>query len=198
MTIDDLSQMATLLLAISLASERVVTMAKTVAPVWLADEKKTDAQETDLVADKGRRVLVLLIAFVTSWITASFLADNPGAETLGFKVFYKGVIHFGSAGKGVALPVLLVGLLASGGSSLWNNVLGYTKAVKDIRSQQKATESLNYQQNAKKLGLTTYDTGNAVRQKVDDSVIDKLSLLTDPSFKFGQGFTDKTSLISRI
>ncbi|QMW01500.1 hypothetical protein [Spirosoma foliorum] len=40
MSIDALSQMATLLLAISLASERVVTMAKTAFPVWLADEKK--------------------------------------------------------------------------------------------------------------------------------------------------------------
>ncbi len=94
MTINDLSELATTLLAISLASERVVTILKTTFPVWLADEKKTEAQEVDLVADRSRRLLVLFISFLASWITAAFLADNPdGKDWIDLNFF--GSISFG-------------------------------------------------------------------------------------------------------
>ncbi|QMW01501.1 hypothetical protein [Spirosoma foliorum] len=162
-------------------------------------KKKTDAQETDLVADRLRRILVLLIAFFASWLTAFFVEESlSSSATYDLIMLVKGAIPFGDGKGAVKLPVPIIGLLASGGSSLWNNVLGYTKAVKDIRSQQKANESLTYQQNAKKLGLTTYDTGNAVRQKVADSVIDRLSTLTEPGFSFGNSFANNAPLLSRI
>lgn len=179
MTINDLSEMTTTLLAISLASERVVTILKTTFPVWLADEKKTETQEVDLVADKSRRLLVLLISFAASWITASFLADKPGLLHSNFL----GTISFGSAeGNTTDFPVWIMGLLASGGSSLWSNFLGYTKAVKDVQTQRKASEGLQFNKDAQDRGLTTFDSGLAVRRKVDDLVLDQITSMSPPMF----------------
>jgi|GEM_PF-2603161 len=181
MIIDDLSEMSATLLAISLASERIVTIAKTAFPVWLADEKKTDAQETDLVADRSRRLFVLAIAFVSAWLTASLLVDE--SWSLGSLV---GNIIIGgdtsNTDKGLHLNVLIVGLLASGGSSLWSNVLGYTKAVKEVQTQRKASEGLDYSQKAKDQGLTTFDSGNAVRIPVNDLTLNQLTTLSQPAF----------------
>jgi hypothetical protein len=182
MNINDLSEMTTILLAISLASERVVTILKTTFPVWLADEKKTEAQEVDLVADKNRRLMILFISFLTSWFAASFLADVPGLvnqELFGAEgSTFLGYIKFGDT----QLPTFILGLLASGGSSLWSNVLGYTKAVKDVQTQRKASEGLEYRQTASEHGLTTFDSGKAVRRPLDKSVVDNLSTLAAPSF----------------
>jgi hypothetical protein len=57
MIIDNLTAFVALILAISLASERLVTFIKTIFPK-LADEAKTEAQEVDLDKDKGRRFIV--------------------------------------------------------------------------------------------------------------------------------------------
>jgi len=133
MKIENLTELFALILAISLASERLVTIIKSAIP-WLTDEKKTDAQEVDLSADKWRRIIVQLIAFLCAWITSSFLAEG------GFNLF--GIVPFGTA-EGEFL-VIILGLLASGGSAFWTNILGYTKAVKDIRIQERATASLKY------------------------------------------------------
>ena len=176
MTINNLSEMATTLLAISLASERVVTIAKTAFLIWLADEKKTDAQEVDLVADRTRRLIVLAIAFASSWVTASFLADGDGVAKL------IGVVPFGNAPTNFGIPVWIIGLLASGGSSLWSNFLGYTKAVKDVQTQRKASEGLTYSKAAKEQGLITYDSGNAARRRMTDPTLNQLTSLTDPPF----------------
>lgn len=51
MTIENLTILVSLILAVSLASDRLVTMIKTLAPEYLADEAKTEVQEADLVAD---------------------------------------------------------------------------------------------------------------------------------------------------
>ncbi|MBD2704046.1 hypothetical protein IC229_25600 [Spirosoma sp. BT702] len=178
MNIDDLSEMAATLFAISLASERIVTIAKTAFPVWLANEKKTGAQEVDLVADKGRRLLILAIAFVSACFTASFLVDSDW----GLDDLYGTIVIGSDRAKGLHLNVLLVGLLASGGSSLWSNLLGYTKAVKEVQTQRKASEGLSYRQKASKEGLTTFDSGNAARRPLDRTVMDRMSTLAPPQF----------------
>lgn len=181
MIIDDLSQMSATLLAISLASERIVTIAKTAFPVWLADEKKTDAQEVDVVADKRRRLLVLAIAFVSAWFTAAMLTNNNNFWQSLFDSLVIGP-DTKDPTKGLHLNVLVVGLLCSGGSALWGNLLGYTKAVKEIQTQRKASEGLDYSKKAKDQGLTTFDSGNAVRSPINDLTLDQLTTLTQPDF----------------
>ncbi len=173
MKIDDLSEMAATLAAISLASERLVTIAKTIFPVWLADEKKTDAQEVDLIADKARRLTVLGIAFVSAWFTAAMLTEETGLMK------FVGDIKIGND---LYINAVIVGLLGSGGSSLWNNVLGYTKAVKEVQTLRKTNESLTFSRKAKEQGLTTFDSGNAVRVSINEKSLDQLTTLSQPDF----------------
>lgn len=126
MNIVDLSVTVAMLLIISLATERLVVVLKTVFPRWLADEKTTATGETDLVGDRGRRLWVQVLALAAAWATAGFLTTSGGFNPIG-------EVDLGT----VTAPVWVVALLASGGSAFWAQVLGYTSAVKDIANARK-------------------------------------------------------------
>ncbi len=145
MAIDALNSIVAVLLSISLAAERLVTILKTLFPVWLADEKKNKAGEIDLVQDKWRRFALQILAFVASWITAAFLADG------GYNLF--GFLKLGAGANATSIPVIVVGFLASGGSAFWSGLLGYTKAVKDARNIKAARERMEYKHRARELNL---------------------------------------------
>jgi hypothetical protein len=146
---DTLESVIPLLLAISLASERLVTIIKTMIP-WLAKETKTQAMEENLEGDRARRLIVQAIAIGTSWLTVglSFSHWKPW-DTV-------------SVG-GSSYAVIALALLGSGGSALWNNLLGYTKAVKDVRTVEKASLSLDYHTQATQKGVVATDSGVALR-----------------------------------
>jgi len=169
-----------ILLALSLASERLVTIVKTVFP-WLTEENKTEAQEVDLVKDRPRRLMVQFLAIAASWVTTSLLANsfNPFASLV-----------LGQQPNQVSLPLIVVAILASGGSALWNNILGYTKAVKDTKQVEKASSTLSYHVQAEQQGVTAVDSGNAARGTPPQGVRarDLLSRLREggpPSFTDG-------------
>ncbi len=83
MGIGTLVALATLMLAISTAAERVVALVKSLIP-WLAEEKRDEKGQVKQSlkwqkdSDSLRQFLVLLIAFASAWITAAFVA--PGAS----------------------------------------------------------------------------------------------------------------------
>ncbi|MBF9254741.1 hypothetical protein I2I11_15655 [Pontibacter sp. 172403-2] len=141
MNVDSLTTLITVVLAISLAGERLVTIIKTWI-TWLAIEKVTNTGEVDLANDKIRRFIVQVLSIIACWLTASFINDGsfrPNSEVLiGGKEFH----------------VFLLGLLASGGSAFWTNILSYTKAVKDIKIQQKAYERLYFNGRSAPVGST--------------------------------------------
>jgi len=166
MSIDALSSLVAVVLAVSLAAERLVTVLKTAFPAQLADEQKTEAQEVDLVADRPRRLLVQLLAFAAAWLTATFLTTNDLTQ-LGLSSPFKPVQL--AAGGAVTLPAYIVGLLASGGSAFWNNVLGYTKALKDTKQVEKASSTLSYHEQADQLGVVAIDSGQAARARSVDA-----------------------------
>ncbi len=122
MNLDLLNNAGAMMLALSLATERFVTVCKTIFP-WLAAENTTDGK-TDLKLDKMRRLAVHAIAIGGGWITACLVA-NVGAFD---KV---------SLGGNVKVWAPLLGFLASGGSAAWGNVVNYTKAAKDVKIQQR-------------------------------------------------------------
>jgi hypothetical protein len=185
MSLDSLTLLATVLLAISLAAERLITTIKTMWP-WLAEEKKTDAQEVDLTADRGRRLIVQVGAFAAAWATAGFLADRGTFDPLGS-------ITLGAGVASKTFPVWLVGLLASGGSALWNNVLGYTKAAKDSQQVIKASETMKYHLAAEREGFTAVDGGQVARARERGagapsliSTLDKMTGLKQPEPELSQ------------
>jgi hypothetical protein len=142
------------LLAASVASERLVTIVKTFLPT-LAEEKKKPTQEVDPVADRWRRVSVLGTAILSAWITVGLSA--PGnAENISFGNFLPfATVEIGA----LSLPLVLVAVLVSGGSALWNNLLGYTKAVKDTKQVKQASETQELHRRSKRNHVTASAAG---------------------------------------
>jgi hypothetical protein len=113
----DLTKLTTivgLLVALSLASERLVEIIKGLVP-WLDLEKKQPTEEG------RRRSAIHAIAVVAGIVTAVLALPIIGS-----------VIQLPEP---TSLWIVALGLLASGGSSLWNSVLGYLLSVKDIKEQ---------------------------------------------------------------
>ncbi len=128
--IDDLSALAAVLLAVSLATERLVTILKTIIP-QLADD---NTSAPDARPERMRRFLVQLLAFWCAWLTVAFLHES------GFGLI--GTIEIGPGNR--PIPLVVLAILASGGSAFWNNVLGYTRAVKEIRVQERERAVLRH------------------------------------------------------
>lgn len=128
MGLEAISELVAVVLATSLTTERLVVMIRTpqkflwIIPLgqWLNNENKDHPEQ-----DGPRRLVVQLISFLCALFTVGWLAVggwNPLAS-----------ITIASR----TLPLWLLAILATGGSSFWKNLLGYTKAVRDIRIKDK-------------------------------------------------------------
>jgi len=115
---EDLLSLVTLLVALSVASERLVEIVKgfisTVLP-WLSEKQENPKQES------LRRAVLQLMAVGAGMITA--LLAQPA------------LVHAVPEGWGVnpLLGTVALGLLASGGSGFWNAILAYLLQVKDLK-----------------------------------------------------------------
>ncbi|NOT54006.1 MAG: hypothetical protein HOP18_05315 [Deltaproteobacteria bacterium] len=111
MNMTELTTIVSLLIALSIASERLVEIVKGFTP-WL-DQQQSDPKK------EGQRRAVLQLLAVGAGIGTAFLA-GPMIP----KEVYDATTPLGT----VAL-----GLLASGGSGFWNSVLTYVTKVKDVK-----------------------------------------------------------------
>lgn len=97
----------TLLVALSLATERLVEIVKGLIPALNTDQGAHDSR---------RRLLIHLLTVgagaLTAWLAKGAIPEQLKADGLGY---------------------LGLGLLASGGSSFWNSILTYLLKVKDIK-----------------------------------------------------------------
>ena len=157
--IADLSATIAVLLSISLATERLVTIVKTMFPT-LAVEKKTAAGETALAPDRPRRLALQALALAAAWITASFMAASDRPDELTWNFF--GQVQAGD----LRIWVPIVAILASGGSAFWTQLLQYTGAVRDIAITRKASEGLDFRGKARDMGATPVDSGRDPREGV--------------------------------
>ncbi len=148
--LDKLSILVPVLVVISLASERLIAIIKSVFP-GLQEERKTPAGDIDLQADRRRQLSVQVLAFVTSYISVAL-------------AFGKVSPIDGVAIGDVQYSVAALALLGSGGSAFWNNILGYTKAVKDIKTADKAKLTLQNRLSAKDAGYATTGAGVAAKK----------------------------------
>ena len=117
-TIDSVSEIVTLLVALSIASERLVAIFKGFIP-WL-EEQNSDKKKD------GRRKAVLHIMAIISGIFTAFFAKPIISDALGELYSHP-------------FALLALGLLASGGSGFWNSFSSYILAVKNLRNQTKQT-----------------------------------------------------------
>jgi hypothetical protein len=109
---DDLTQLISLLVVLSVAAERLVEILKNFIFTKLA------TVNPDPVKEARRQGKNHLLAIFASLLTA---------------IIVKGSGQFTDWNW---WTVLAFGFLASGGSGLWNSVLGWAKGLKDIRQSE--------------------------------------------------------------
>lgn len=114
-----LTAIVTLILALSVASERLVEIIKGFIP--MLDKPNT----TDEKAEARRRSYLQILAVVSGVLTAYLASDYLPAE-----------IATSASGKNWSIVGL--GLLASGGSGFWNSILTYVTQLKDIKKLEVA------------------------------------------------------------
>ena len=116
MSASNLTGLVSLILALSIASERLVEIIKGFVPmlnkaISSSDDKSRNAE--------GRRQAYIQILAVVSGIFTAYLSRNYIPQEI--------------AAPTETWTVLGLGLLASGGSGFWNSVLGYVTKLKDIK-----------------------------------------------------------------
>jgi hypothetical protein len=136
MDLTNLTLIVTFILALSVAGERLAEIFKG----WF---KELNVKRADETAENRRQTFVRILALFCSLLASGIffwtVPDN-------------GIISSWPAAIGY-------GILASGGSSLWNSVLGYFKNMKEIKdSIAKQTELANEQQRINMRQLTLNDT----------------------------------------
>ena len=122
MGIDAIAELVAIVLALSLATERLVLAIRTphrllwVVPwgKWLNGENKAEPEK-----DGPRRLVLQAITLMCALATGGFLAAGDWSLTETVKI------------GGSNVPLWLLAILATGGSSFWKNILGYTKAARD-------------------------------------------------------------------
>jgi hypothetical protein len=115
-----LTTVISLLVALSIASERLVDIVKGVIP-WLNQPRRRPAEEGWRKATL--QVLAVIAGIITAWLASAAIP------------------------KGVGIPddwtgTLALGLLASGGSGFWNSILTYVTKAKDLKAAEAETKQI--------------------------------------------------------
>lgn len=122
-------QILTIILGVSMASERILELLKTLFP-WLAIQKSvTDDNRERSGNEILRRVLIQVISFLSGWMTAGLVAANAN----------EWICLSGRIGDS-KIPAVVIGLLSSAGSVFWTQIVAYSKALKDIKKLQAQDE----------------------------------------------------------
>ncbi|MGI4887197.1 MAG: hypothetical protein ACRYFR_19755 [Janthinobacterium lividum] len=106
--LDKLSNLLAVLIALSVAAERLVEIVKNLVPYLRTTQTPANAE--------ARRKLVLQLLAAAAGVATAFLAKELLPTPL------QNPRH-----------LVLLGLLASGGSGFWTSILGYVNNVKDIK-----------------------------------------------------------------
>lgn len=114
MNLDSLPAIITLLIALSVATERCVEIVKGLSPTL--DTARSDARL------EGRRraaiqALGVAFGFLIAWVTWPVVAESLGRENAS--------LHWPT--------VVALGFLTSGGSGFWNSMLGYVTSLKELK-----------------------------------------------------------------
>jgi hypothetical protein len=122
MVIDTLIEFVGILVALSAASERLVDIAKG----FIKSLQKPAADGTVSPAEEARRKAIIQAMAVAAGLLTTWLA---------WPII--GSMFPGTLGNN-ALVIIGLGFLVSGGSGLWNSILSYLLAIKDLKRKQAA------------------------------------------------------------
>jgi len=113
MDLDAITLLAGLVLGIALATERLIVSIKSAIPTLDEDWQRRE---------NVRRLIVQVMAFLIAWIGAAYVGEG-------------GLLGEIPVSDQVGMPVILVGLLGSGGSAFWKDVLGWTNSMKELQAE---------------------------------------------------------------
>jgi hypothetical protein len=121
----DIIKLLTLVLGISVAGERLVTIIKSFTP-WLPAPAGTGATGPVTNSDIAKRIALIVISFGCCLLTTALFHKNAPSLS---------AFDMGTVGK---ISSWIVALMATGGSAFWTNLLGYFSALKDATNLQAA------------------------------------------------------------
>lgn len=128
-----LQEISAVVLTVSLLNERLIEILKTYIP-WFADQFDELSDEKTKRQEQFRKIIIQSITIITGVIAASILAYEE--KEFEWYCFHSAVYK--------EVNVIILGVLSSGGSAVWNHIIGFLKAVKDVRRQ--ALSNLKKQQ----------------------------------------------------
>jgi len=126
--VDDLIGLLEFVLAVSIASERFVTLLKTMIP-WLSEESIDPAGSLDLTKDRYKSLTLQFLSLAVSILTAYIALEGKDEQ----KYFW------------------LVGAMASVGSAFWTGLLGYITSARDIKKSEATEKRLDVAAKAKSI-----------------------------------------------
>ena len=122
MVIDTLIELVGILVALSAASERLVDIAKGFIGSLEKPAPGTTLSPAEEVRRKAKIQIMAVLAGLFTTVLAWPVIGNMFPGTYGSN----------------ALVIVGLGFLVSGGSGLWNSILSYLLAIKDLRKKELA------------------------------------------------------------
>lgn len=114
----------TLILTLSVATERLVEIIKGLLPsAWLSDKQSDPGKER--VRKTLLQILAVVAGIATAWLSSSYYSADLVKVNSSFHV-------------------VGLGLLASGGSGFWNSVATYALNVKDFQKQALSSQTTDH------------------------------------------------------
>ena len=129
MTIDSLQTLATMVLALSAANERLIEALKNLFAPFLAKKQITGNEASDPAGDRRRQLAVQILSVLGALCTAAWIAGGRPWS-------WGSSLPLGAAADAPRVPVVLLGLLTSGGSAFWNSVLDFTRGAAQLRKEK--------------------------------------------------------------
>jgi hypothetical protein len=128
------TEIAAIVLGVSLANDRILEMLKTIIP-WLTVQKSSTEDNGEVSLEEMlRRLLIQIISFASGWVSAGIVAAKDNAfMDLGGDI---------PIGDKMQVPVVIVGILSSAGSTFWTQIVSYSKALKDEKKSEAADERI--------------------------------------------------------
>ncbi len=115
MNLENLSSLLAVLIALSVAAERLIEILKNISALGKENPNPTG----EALRKLALQLLAIGAGILTAYLSKKILPIIPNT---------------GVNGKDTSNSVLLLlGVLASGGSAFWTSILGYVKSVKDIK-----------------------------------------------------------------
>lgn len=113
----DLTNVVAVLVALSVASERLVEILKGFVPYL--NTKLEEGSYEEGVRSSIVQMLAVISGILTAWLASGYLPDTLKIANLSSN-----------------WNILGLGLLTSGGSGFWNSILTYVTKVKDIKKAE--------------------------------------------------------------